>query len=136
MKKLHLISFIVIILSFVNTCFSQTKLPTKDSKFFSWEEAKQGKTFNVSFKYLIDSSEIPQERLDTIIMKAVINSKYQLKNTLSFRPIDVIIYGKENEFKLVVEYSGKNGYGVEIIAKSFFEFKNESDGLLKLLFTN
>jgi hypothetical protein len=133
-KSLHF-AIVFLLLSASFNCFCQTELPTKDSKKFKWEESKQGKTFEVSFKYGLDVGDIPKELLESVVMNAVIQSKYKLKNTLSFRPIEVMIYGKSDDLKLVVEYSGKNAYGVESIARSYFEFKNSGDGSLKLVGT-
>lgn len=133
-QTLFLVMCIISILGF--NCYSQTVLPTKESKKFTWEESKQGKTFTVAFKYGLDVGNIPQERLNSVIMNAIIKSKYQLKNTLSFRPIEVMVYGDNKELKLVVEYSGKNSYGAESSLKSFFDFKNEGDGDVRLIFTN
>jgi hypothetical protein len=114
-------------------CFSQTVLPRKRSKNFSWEESKQGKTYTVKFLYGLDTENIPQERMDSIVMDSIIKSKYQLKNILTFRPIEVMIFGKKNDLQVYVEYSGKNSYGVESIAKSYFNFKNEGDGSVQLI---
>jgi hypothetical protein len=134
MKKtyLYLLAFLFLI-GF--NCFSQTVLPTKESKKFSWEESKQGKTFDVSFKYALKEVEIPSERLNSIVMRAIINSKYQLKNTLSFRPIEVMIYSNKDELNISVEYSGKNSFGVESLSRSYFIFKNEGDGSIQLIGT-
>lgn len=61
MKKneLYFISGLFLAISF--NCLSQTVLPTKESKKFTWEESKQGKTFDVSFKYALKDVEMPSE---------------------------------------------------------------------------
>jgi hypothetical protein len=133
MKNTQLLIFSLLFVTFSFNSFSQTVLPTKGSKKFSWEESKQGKTFTVKFLYGLDTENIPQERMNSVVMNAIIKSKYQLKNILSFRPIEVMIFGKENELQVYVEYSGKNSYGVESIAKSYFNFKNEGDGNVQLI---
>jgi hypothetical protein len=135
MKKFQFCSILVILLVFSFNCLSQTLLPTKESKKFNWEESKQGKTFDVSFKYALKEVEIPSERLNSIVMRAIINSKYQLKNTLSFRPIEVMIYANKDELNISVEYSGKNSFGVESLSRSYFTFKNEGDGSIQLIGT-
>lgn len=135
MKKPQLLFVILLFVTSTFTCFSQTVLPTKESKIFKWEETKQGKTFDVSFKFGLEVGEIPKERLESVVMNAIIKSKYQLKNILTFRPIEVMIYGKNNDLKVYVEYSGKNANGVESIAKSYFEFKNAGDGSVQLIGT-
>ena len=123
MKKLLLFAFI-----FSINVSAQTELPTTTSKTFKWEEKEQSKTYEVSLKYLLQDIVITQETLNSVIMNAVIQSKYKLKNRLSFRPIEVMIYGKDNDLKIYVKYSGKNAYGVESLSESYFDFKNEGDG--------
>lgn len=135
MKKKQLCSIILFLFAISFNCLSQTVLPTKETKKFTWEESKQGKTFDVSFKYALKDVEIPTERLNSIVMNAIIKSKYQLKNTLSFRPIDVMIYSNKNELNISVEFSGKNSYGVESLSRSYFTFKNEGDGGIQLIGT-
>jgi hypothetical protein len=49
MKKNQLYLITVLFLAISFNCLSQTVLPTKESKKFTWEESKQGKTFDVSF---------------------------------------------------------------------------------------
>lgn len=68
-------------------------------------------------------------------MRAIINSKHQLKNILSFRPIEVMFYSTEKDLNISVEYSGKNSYGVENLSRSYFTFKNEGDGGIQLIGT-
>ena len=135
MRKIQLYILTLLFVTFAFNCLSQTVLPTKHSKKFTWEETKQGKTFDVSFKFGLEVGEIPKHRLESVVMNAIIKCKYQLKNILTFRPIEVMIYGKENDLKVYVEYSGKNANGIESIAKSYFDFKNEGDGSLQLIGT-
>ena len=134
MKKLFLLSILASTINF--NCISQTKLPNIKTDKFAWEEKDQNKTYTVAFKYFIKDVEIPQDRLNTIIMNAIIKSKYKLKNMLSFRPIEVNIYNSDSDLNIFVKYAGKNAYGVESLSQSYFIFKNEGDGNVDHLFTN
>jgi hypothetical protein len=137
MKKLLLI--ILVTLLFNPICFSQTKLPTIKSKSFTWEEKEQSKTFKLEFSYLLNDVLIPQDRLNMLVMNAIVKSKFKLKNKLTFKPIEVgffktIVNDKEELF-IIVKYSGKNDYGVEQLYKSYFVFKNEGEGTIEHSFT-
>jgi hypothetical protein len=133
MKKLLLFTFLAFLFNL--NCYSQTKLPTIKSSKFSWEEKEQNKTFEVEFKYLVEDIIIPQERLNSVIMNAIIKCKYQLKNKLTFRPIELNIYKTDDNFTVFVKYVGKNTYGVESLSQSYFTFKNEDEINIELLFT-
>ena len=115
--------------------FSQTTFPTSIDKTFNWEEKDQNKTFNVSFLYGLKEIIIPQERLNNLIMNAVIKSKYKLNNKLSFRPIEVMVYKNEVELLIFVKYGGKNAYGVESFSSSYYTFINEGEGTIEHKFT-
>jgi hypothetical protein len=133
MRKTLLLS--LFILAFGTNVFAQTTFPTLTSKNFTWEEKEQGKTFDVSFLPSLKNTEIPPERLRSIIMNAVIKSKYKLKNILSFRPIEVMIYNGKEDFVIYVKYAGKNAYGVDSMSESYFAFKNEGEGVITEMFT-
>lgn len=137
MKKILLV--ILVTLLFNSICFSQTKLPTIKSKSFTWEEKEQNKTFKLEFSYLLNDVLIPQDRLNTLVMNAIIKSKFKLKNKLTFKPIEVgffktIVNDKEELF-IIVKYIGKNDYGVEQLYESYFVFKNEGEGTIEHSFT-
>lgn len=137
MKKILLV--ILVTLLFNSICFSQTKLPTIKSKSFTWEEKEQSKTFKLEFSYLLNDVLIPQERLNMLVMNAIIKSKFKLKNKLTFKPIEVgffktIVNDKEELF-IIVKYTGKNDYGVEQLYESYFVFKNEGEGTIEHSFT-
>lgn len=139
MKKLLLI--ILVTLLFNSICFSQTKLPTIKSKSFTWEEKEQNKTFNLEFSYLLNDVSIPQNRLNMLVMNAIVKSKFKLKNKLTFKPIEVgffkVISNSNNkeELFIIVKYTGKTDYGVEQLFKSYFVFKNEGEGTIEHSFT-
>lgn len=139
MKKLLLI--ILVTLLFNSICFSQTKLPTIKSKSFTWEEKEQSKTFNLEFSYLLNDVLIPQNRLNMLVMNAIVKSKFKLKNKLTFKPIEVgffkVISNSNNkeELFIIVKYTGKTDYGVEQLFKSYFVFKNEGEGTIEHSFT-
>lgn len=134
MKKLFLI--ILVTSLFNSICFSQTKLPTIKSESFTWEEKEQSKTFNLKFSYLLNFS-IPQFRLNTLVMNAIVKSKFMLKNKLTFKPIEVGFYNVisnsnyKEELFIIVIYRGINEYGREQLFKSFFVFKNEGEGTIE-----
>jgi hypothetical protein len=131
-KTLLLLLFI---LTFGTNVFAQTTFPALTSKNFTWEEKEQEKTFDVSFLPSLKNTEIPPERLRSIIMNAVIKSKYKLKNRLSFRPIEVMIYDGKEDFVVYVKYAGKNAYGADNISESYFSFKNEGEGVITEMFS-
>lgn len=133
MKKLLILNLLLIIPFF---CLSQTKLPTIKSDSFKWEEKEQKKTFDVNFKYFLKDVVIPQERLNSVIMNAIVQCKFKLKNRLSFRPIEVNIYSTENDLNIFVKYGGKNAFGVEMLSQSYFTFKNEEEINLQHILTN
>jgi hypothetical protein len=136
MKKIFIFS--ILILGFISQ--AQTKLPTVKSKSFTWQEKEQNKTFNLKFNYLLNDVSIPQERLNTLIMNAIIESKYKLKNKLTFRPLEVGFFkttenNKEDLF-IIVKYAGKNEFGVEQLLQSYFTFINEGEGKVEFKFTD
>jgi hypothetical protein len=139
MKKLLLI--ILVTLLFNSISFSQTKLPTIKSKSFTWEEKEQSKTFNLEFSYLLNDVSIPQDRLNMLVMNAIVKSKFKLKNKLTFKPLEVgffnVISNSNNkeELFIIVKYTGKTDYGVEQLFKSYFVFKNEGEGTIEHSFT-
>ena len=136
MKKILYVSI------FVFGFFSQaqTKLPTVKSKKFTWEEKEQSKTFNLEFNYLLNDVSIPQERLNMLIMNAIVKSKYKLKNKLTFRPIEVGFFkvtdNNKDELFIIVKYAGKNEYGVEQLLQSYFTFINEGEGNVEFKYTD
>jgi hypothetical protein len=132
MKKIILLSVFL----FGVIASAQTTFPTSIDKTFNWEEKDQNKTFNVTFLNGLKEIIIPQERLNNLIMNAVIKSKYKLKNKLSFRPIEVMVYKSgEVELLIFVKYGGKNAYGVESLSSSYYSFINEGEGTIEDKFT-
>jgi hypothetical protein len=133
-------TFIIIIFVFGFNLEAQTKLPTINSKNFTWEEKEQTKTFKLTFSYLLNDVSIPQDRLNTLIMNAIVKSKYKLKNKLTFRPIEVGFFKTteqdKEELYIIVKYSGKNEYGIEQIIQSYFSFKNEGEGIVEFKFSD
>jgi hypothetical protein len=138
MKKTLLLALFIFV--FGTNVSAQTKFPTLKSKNFTWEEKEQNKTFKLTFSYLLNDVSIPQDRLNSLIMNAIIKSKYKLKNKLTFRPIEVGFFKAtevdKEELYIIVKYSGKNEYGTEQIIQSYFSFKNEGEGTVEFKFSD
>ena len=79
MKKIILLSVFL----FGVIASAQTTFPTSIDKTFNWEEKDQNKTFNVTFLNGLKEIIIPQERLNNLIMNAVIKSKYNIYSLLT-----------------------------------------------------
>lgn len=120
--------FLLIILILGSNSIAQTKMPKNADKTFVWAENDQNKNFKISFNYLLKDYNIPQQKLDIIIMTAIVKSKFKLKNKLSFKPIEVGIINWEDRFGVIVEYSGKNEYGSDNVYLSLFSFTKEVNG--------
>lgn len=124
MKKLFLL--LILIIGF--NSIAQTKMPKIGDKTFIWAEKEQNKNFKINFNYLLKDYNIPQKQLDIIIMNAIIKCKFKLKNKLSFKPIEVGIINWEDRFGVIVEFSGKNEYGLDDVYLSLFSFTKEVNG--------
>lgn len=124
MKKIFLLLTLIIGFSSI----AQTKMPKIADKTFVWAEKEQNKNFKISFNYLIKDYIIPQKKLDIIIMNAIVKCKFKLKNKLSFKPIEIGIINWEDRFGVIVEFSGKNEYGLDDVYLSLFSFTKEVNG--------
>jgi hypothetical protein len=95
----------------------------------------------LEFSYLLNDVSIPQDRLNMLVMNAIVKSKFKLKNKLTFKPLEVgffnVISNSNNkeELFIIVKYTGKTDYGVEQLFKSYFVFKNEGEGTIEHSFT-
>lgn len=127
MKKLLLLLFFPVLL------FGQ-KLPTPKDTSFVWKDGYD-KTVDVKFEYYLDE-KLDQDVLDKIVMNIMVQSKFVLKNKLSFVPKKLTLLKTEDGYSGISEFIGKNGYGVESLTKTYFSFVNEGDGQVKKLFSN
>jgi hypothetical protein len=111
-----------------------TTLPNQKSKTFNWKGGDE-KIYSVKFNNLLEKP-IKKELMDNLVMNIMVYSKLEIKNSLTYRPIELSIFenedGKINGF---TKSSAKNNYGVEKMLTSYFEMVNDS-GSVKLLFTN
>ena len=130
MKKLLLV--IITLFSLNTFCQSKMTLPNYDSKDFVWKSGNDDYV-KVKFTYTLEE-KIDKEILDKIVMQIMTKSKYVLKNKYSFIPKELMIYKSEEKFNGFTKYVGKNGYGVEGIMKSYFEF--DLEGNVTLNFSN
>lgn len=109
-------------------------IPTPSSKSFVW---KTGKGTFVDVKFLYSLKEpLNSEVLKTFVMQMMVKSEFQLKNKLSFKPLELMIF-EDDEKKLngFTKYSGVNDFGVEKELKSYFELDKTSSSVT-LMFTN
>ena len=124
---------LILLLLFVTTSYSQAKqatkkLVTKQSKNFLWNEKEQSKNYDIVFTYLLpDDIVIPEDRLQTIVINAMVMSKYKLKNKLNFKPFEVGLFKLENTLVILVYYSGDNNNGLDEVFATSFSFENEND---------
>jgi hypothetical protein len=125
---------LVIITLFSLNTYSQSKttLPNFDSKDFVWKKGND-EYVKVKFTYTLEE-KLDKEILDKVVMNIMVKSKYVLKNKYSFIPKELMIYKSGEKLKGFTKYVGKNGYGVEGIMKSYFEF--DLEGNVTLNFSN
>ena len=111
-----------------------TTLPTTESETFTWKNGND-EYVDVKFEYYLEE-KIEKEILDKIVMNIMVQSKFVLKNKLSFVPKKLTLLKTDSGYSGVSEFVGKNGYGVESLTKTYFSFVNEGDGQVKKLFSN
>ena len=135
MKKVILVLAMVALTLGMN---AQTIYPTSlQDKEFMWEEEDQGETFKVRLLAGELSVNISTKQLQTIVMIGVITAKYELKNTLSFRPIQVLVFESDGELAMTVKFLGRNAYGTEGLLISYFNVNLlEGEAEVEHLFTD
>ena len=135
MKKVILVLAMVALTLGMN---AQTIYPTSlQDKEFMWEEEDQGETFKVRLLAGELSVNISTKQLQTIVMIGVITAKYELKNTFSFRPIQVLVFESDGKLAMTVKFLGKNAYGTEGLLISYFNVNLlEGEAEVEHLFTD
>ena len=135
MKKVILVLAMVALTLGMN---AQTIYPTSlQDKEFMWEEEDQGETFKVRLLAGELSVNISTKQLQTIVMTGVITAKYELKNTLSFRPIQVLVFESDGKLAMTVKFLGKNAYGTDGLLISYFNINLlEGEAEVEHLFTD
>lgn len=109
-------------------------IPTPTSKSFVWKSG-DGSFVDVKFTYTLKES-LSSEILSKFVMEMMVKSSFQLKNKLTFKPIELMIYeDKDNKLNGFTKYSGKNDYGVDKELSSYFEL-DKSNGGVNLILTN
>ncbi len=136
-SKLLILLFMFMSSSIVFSQKTKTKtytIPTPTSKSFVWKKG-DGSFVDVKFTYTT-SEKISSEILSKFVMEMMVKSSFEIKNKLTFKPLELMIYeDKDKNLKGFTKYSGKNDYGVEKELSSYFDL-DKSNGDVKLSFTN
>ena len=135
MKKILLIVFILQSFIGISQTEKTTTLPTSDSEMFVWKDG-EGTYVDVEFSYYVpEEIIIEKDILDKIVMNIMVQSKFKLKNKISFIPkkLTIMYSEKDGTYSGISRYWGKNGYGVKSESTTYYSFT--LDGEIKEIMT-
>ena len=69
------------------------------------------------------------EAIVKITMKSLVESMYQLKNTLSFVPRRLVLMPSEGKITAFVDFLGKNADGAESEVREYFTFTMDGENV-------
>jgi hypothetical protein len=122
MKKVLLVSFLLLSFIGISQNAKTTTLPTYNSEKFVWKNGA-GNYVDVKFQYLVPKEKnLTKEVLDNVVMNIMVKSKFKLKNQISFNPKKLTITYSEDDgtYTGISIYVGKNSYGVESESTTYF----------------
>lgn len=99
----------------------------KGDKVLKWKNGYD-KFVDVEFKDFLDKS-FSMDTIKDVTMKVLVKAKFKLKNRLTFVPVKVILLTQEEtgEHNAIVDFLGKNAYGVEGKSTSYFKFNKKGE---------
>ena len=97
-------------------------LPTPESKSFKWEDGYE-KLVDVKFHYFIKDS-ISEKNLNTVVINAMIITKSNCNNPLSFVPVELSLGESKAGMYAIVRYRSKNVYGSESESEAVYNIKD------------
>lgn len=135
MKRLIILTIAIVLTTFSIEAQNGKSLAAlkKGDKILKWKNGYD-KLVDVKFQDYLDDS-FSMDVIKDITMKVLVKAKFKLKNRLTFVPVKVLLLTQEDtgENNAIVEFLGKNAYGVEGKSTSYFKF--DKKGEVEHLFT-
>jgi hypothetical protein len=134
---MKIINLLLIITLFYSTTgiAQELRLPKSNDVDFVWKMG-DGTYKTVEFNNLLeDKTELSDDVLSKVVMNAMVQSRFQLKNKNSFVGTRLNILKTDSGFSCVTYYTGTNAYGTVMEQQTYFKFVNEGDGQVTKMFT-